>query len=265
MKEKFDINRIRFAYGDTVSVAWMPVGMSTKVAFTVRSEKDRHEKNVARNNLINRLADPGIDNQFVFYIREAYCRREENPNPNLLKYETVLNACISPKIMGLGVAKIAKQFAYEVAKPGDRLTDLWFEVYQQEAKKAEPVQRATYDDAQKTYKRGNLELKFYHNVDAKWSIGWTLRNDEIWFAVAAAHPTDKFVKETARSVIMKKRGVLFRINKPEYVKFGYRDSLRCIAACVRNYAHGHVSHPDAEELLGKLPKDVVQSIILTLG
>lgn len=257
-----DIKKVRFAYGDKVSIAWMPVGMGVKVAITARSEKDRHDKHSAKANLMNRL-EYSEDARFVFYVTESNARRVRNLNPNLLKFQTILNACLHAH--NRFNMPYARKFVHEVSKPSQKFVNPpWFDVAQKKQIEQVVPHKGTPINPLGPYVREGLKVYFMHDVENRYSLGWTYNpaDDTVWFAVASCHEKDAFSRDAARETILNRRGLKFKIrNDRADGRIGYNDFLNLISTLVNQWNRGYVVHPDATNALGTVPDRVIDRIL----
>ena len=115
-----DISRARFAYGSTVSVAWIPTEDDTAVryAYAVRSKNDKHDKRLVRELLVHRLS-AASDARFTFHAQPSY---EKTINREFLGFRStllsILAATMDSTFIKQGLyAEELRGFVREMVKP----------------------------------------------------------------------------------------------------------------------------------------------------
>lgn len=275
-----DISRARFAYGSTVSVAWIPTEDDTAVryAYAVRSKNDKHDKRLVRELLVHRLATTS-DARFTFHAKRAY---EKTIDREFLGFRStllsILAATMDETFIQKGLyAEELRGFVREMVKPSMPVNGAPRHVFRTVLAN---VKQVTILEQVRAEQRNQLAVRlpvrpvakytkegepvtFYHDRENGFSIGYAQRGNMIWFGLAVLSENDQFDKNKAREVILNSAGVKFGIDPQGAVlpnPMPHHHVMHYISTCIGVYLRGQIDNMPEIRDLKRFRKNVLTDI-----
>jgi len=272
-----DISRARFAYGSTVSVAWIPTEDDTAVryAYAVRSKNDKHDKRLVRELLVHRLAEVS-DARFTFHAKRAY---EKTIDRDFLGFRStllsILAATMDETFINSGLyAEELRGFVREMVKPSMPVNGSPRRVFKtiranvkqvtilDQVRSQLDVRHALLRPVAKYTKEGE-PVTFYHDRENGFSIGYAQRGNMIWFGLAVLSENDQFDKNKAREVILNSTGVKFGIDPQGAAlpnPMPHHHVMHYISTCIGVYLRGQIDNMPEIRDLKRFRKNVLTDI-----